>query len=123
METFFRKNLRNELDYRLLTVKELSAATGIPKPTLDCYLGVRASMPPADIAVKLAKFLGVSVEYLVTGKDSSFVQDFTPYKDIIAEVSKLSPDAWAELKPLLLAQIHEKQKQEQKKNKEQFFAG
>lgn len=111
------------MDYRLLTVKELSAATGIPKPTLDCYLGVRASMPPADIAVKLSKFLGVSVEYLVTGKDSSGTQDFVPYRELIAEVSKLSPEGWAELKPLLLAQIHEKQKQEQKKNKEQFFAG
>jgi len=36
---------------------------------LDCYLGVRASMPPADIAIKIANALGVTVEYLVTGKE------------------------------------------------------
>jgi transcriptional regulator with XRE-family HTH domain len=67
MGTEFKKNLRLELDYLDLTVKELSAKTGIAKGTLDCYLGVRASMPPADIAVKIANALGVSVEYLVTG--------------------------------------------------------
>ncbi|MDR1420672.1 MAG: helix-turn-helix domain-containing protein [Treponema sp.] len=68
-ETNFRKTLREELDYLDLTVKELSARTGIAKGTLDCYLGSRSSMPPADIAVKIAKALGVTVEYLVTGKD------------------------------------------------------
>jgi len=67
METKFKKNLRSELDYLDLTVKELSAKTGIAKGTLDDYLGVRASMPPADIACKIAAALGVSVEYLVTG--------------------------------------------------------
>ena len=70
METKFKKNLRSELDYIDLTVKELSAKTGIAKGTLDDYLGVRASMPPADIACKIAAVLGVSVEYLVTGKET-----------------------------------------------------
>jgi len=65
----FKANLRNELDYVGLTVKELSAKTGIAKGTLDCYLGARASIPPADIAVKIAKALGVSVEYLITGQE------------------------------------------------------
>jgi transcriptional regulator with XRE-family HTH domain len=69
MGTEFKKNLRAELDYLDWTVKELSAKTGIAKRTLDCYLGARASMPPADAAVKIAGVLGVSVEYLVTGKE------------------------------------------------------
>ncbi|GHU46517.1 transcriptional regulator [Spirochaetia bacterium] len=69
METGFKQNLRAELDYCDLTVKELSAKTGIAKGTLDCYLGARASIPPADIAVKIANVLGVTVEYLVTGKE------------------------------------------------------
>ncbi|MDR1106223.1 MAG: helix-turn-helix domain-containing protein [Treponema sp.] len=69
MKTNFKKTLRAELDYLDLTVKELSARTGIAKGTLDCYLGARASMPPADIAVKIAKALRVSVEYLVTGEN------------------------------------------------------
>jgi transcriptional regulator with XRE-family HTH domain len=70
MENDFRKNLRDELDYFDLTVKELSVKTTIPKGTLDSYLGDRASMPPADIAVKIAQVLGVSVEYLVTGQEN-----------------------------------------------------
>jgi transcriptional regulator with XRE-family HTH domain len=68
MKSDFKTNLRAELDYHGLTVKELSAKTGIAKGTLDCYLGARASMPPADIATKIAASLEVSVEYLVTGK-------------------------------------------------------
>lgn len=61
--------MRTELDYIGLTVKELSAKTGIAKGTLDCYLGARASMPPADIAVKIANAIGVTVEYLITGQE------------------------------------------------------
>ena len=70
MKGNFKVNLRAELDYQGLTVKELSAKTGIPKGTLDCYLGVRASIPPADIAVKIAMALDVTVEYLFTGKEN-----------------------------------------------------
>ena len=69
MNDDFKTNLRDELDYLDLTVKELSEKTGIAKGTLDCYLGVSASMPPADIAVKIANALDVSVEYLVTGQE------------------------------------------------------
>ena len=70
MNSSFRENLRAELDYHGLTVKELSAKTGIAKGTLDCYLGVRSSIPPADIAIKIANALGVTVEYLVTRSES-----------------------------------------------------
>ena len=69
MKEDFRTNLRAELDYLDLTVKELSDRTGIAKGTLDCYLGVRASMPPADIAAKIAAALGVTVEYLLNGQE------------------------------------------------------
>jgi len=68
MEADFRTNLRAELDFLGLTVKELSTKTGIAQGTLNCYLGARASMPPADIAVKIAGALGVTVEFLITGQ-------------------------------------------------------
>ena len=67
--TNFKENLRAALNSRGLTVKELSAMTGISKGTLDCYLGARASMPPASVAVKIAGLLGLSVEYLVSGRE------------------------------------------------------
>ena len=66
----FRENLRDELNFQGMTVKELSSKTGIIKGTLDNYLGVRESIPPADIAVKIANALNVSVEFLVTGKEN-----------------------------------------------------
>ena len=65
----FRENLRKELDYQGMIVKELSAKTGIPVATLDCYLGTRATMPSVEAAVKIAKALQVSVEYLVIGEN------------------------------------------------------
>jgi len=71
----FKDNLRDELNYQGITVKELSLKTGIPKPTLSCYLSARNTMPPADIAVKIAQKLGVSVEYLVTGNDEKNAVD------------------------------------------------
>jgi len=66
----FRENLKSELLYQDMMVKELSAKTGISRHTLDNYLNVRENMPTADIAVKIAKVLGVTVEYLVTGEEN-----------------------------------------------------
>jgi transcriptional regulator with XRE-family HTH domain len=51
-------------------VKELATATGISRHTLDNYLNTRKRMPTADVAVKIAQALGVSVEYLVTGEEN-----------------------------------------------------
>lgn len=67
----FRENLKAELLYQGILVKELSAKTGISKRTLDNYLREKGSMPPADYAVLIAKALNTSVEYLVTGETSS----------------------------------------------------
>ena len=65
----FKENLKSELTYQNMLVKELSAQSGISKPTLDNYLCARGYMPSADAAVKIARALGVSVEYLVTGEE------------------------------------------------------
>ena len=63
--------MREELDYQGLTVKELAAKSEVAKGAIDSYLGKQASMPPADTASKIANALGVTVEYLLNGKDSS----------------------------------------------------
>jgi transcriptional regulator with XRE-family HTH domain len=71
MERNFRKILRDELDYQGLTVKELAIKSSVAKGAIDSYLGKQASMPPADVAVRIAASLGVTVEYLVNGQDES----------------------------------------------------
>jgi transcriptional regulator with XRE-family HTH domain len=67
MKWIFRKTLREELDYQGLTVKELALKSEVAKGALDSYLGKQASMPPADVAVRIAATLGVTVEYLING--------------------------------------------------------
>jgi transcriptional regulator with XRE-family HTH domain len=66
----FKENLKSELAYQDMMVKELASLTGISKHTLDNYLSVRGYMPSADVAVKIAGALGVTVEFLVTGDEN-----------------------------------------------------
>jgi len=65
----FNENLKFELAYSGMLVKELAAKSGVSKYSLDNYLNSRGQMPSADVAVKIAQALGVSVEYLVTGEE------------------------------------------------------
>jgi transcriptional regulator with XRE-family HTH domain len=65
----FKENLKAELTYSGMMVKELSAITGIKKHTLDNYLNTHNSIPSAEAAVRIAQALGVTVEYLVTGNE------------------------------------------------------
>ncbi len=67
----FRENLKEELKYQGILVKELAAKSGIPKGTIDHYLAENNTAPIAENAVKIAQALNVTVEYLVTGKNST----------------------------------------------------
>ena len=67
----FRENLKSELVYSGMLVKELAARSGVNKYSIDNYLNKRGQMPSVEAAVKIAHALGVSVEYLVTGKENS----------------------------------------------------
>jgi transcriptional regulator with XRE-family HTH domain len=71
----FGENLKQELTYTGMLKKELAAVSGVHKRAIDTYVRTKSSMPPADAAVKIAKALGVTVEYLVTGKESSIKND------------------------------------------------
>ena len=70
----FKENLKSELQYKDMMVKELALKTGISRHTIDNYLNVRSHTPTIEAAVKIAKALDVSVEFLVTGAE--------PIKDI-----------------------------------------
>ena len=66
----FRENLKEQLNFTGMYTKELAALSGVKKQTIDSYLKVNSCMPSADAAVAMARALGVSVEYLVTGKET-----------------------------------------------------
>lgn len=94
----FRENLKAELTYQGILVKELSAKTGISKRTLDNYLREKGSMPPADFAVLIAKALNTSVEYLVTGETSSNSDSqLKKYLLLFSQLSKSDQDFFIRL--------------------------
>lgn len=94
----FRENLKAELTYQGILVKELSAKTGISKRTLDNYLREKGSMPPADYAVLIAKALNTSVEYLVTGETfSNSDSQLKKYLLLFSQLSKSDQDFFIRL--------------------------
>lgn len=66
----FSDRVREEIEFMGISQKELAYKANVKKRALDMYLGNRESMPPADVAVRLAKALNVTVEYLVTGENA-----------------------------------------------------
>ncbi|WP_294431759.1 helix-turn-helix domain-containing protein [uncultured Treponema sp.] len=65
----FKDRLVEEMNYQGISNKEFASKLEINIGTLGMYL-YRGSIPSADIAVKMAKLLNTSVEYLVSGRDS-----------------------------------------------------
>jgi len=90
----FRENLKLELSYQDLMVKELAALTGVSRHTLENYLNLRERIPTADVAVKIAKALGVSVEYLVTGEESQPDNSYLKpeFRELIKDLKLLSKE-------------------------------
>lgn len=67
----FKERLREEIEYHGFLVKEISAAVGISNSTFLSYIDSRGVLPNVNTAVKIAKYLDVSVEYLVDGDKNS----------------------------------------------------
>jgi len=82
----FRENLKAQLEYSGMLVKELAARSGVKKKTLDSYLGARSYTPSVDSAICIAKALGVTVEYLVTGTDNKKERPFSSLNSDIQEI-------------------------------------
>lgn len=90
METFADR-LREEMEYLGITRKELAFNADVKIRALDMYLGTQGSMPPADVAVRLAKALNVTVEYLVTGVKNNTHQK--PAASLLEQnLAKVSPN-------------------------------
>jgi len=66
----FKDNLREAINFSGLEQKELAYKAKINLRNIENYLRENAAIPSADKAVQIAKVLGVTVEYLVTGSDT-----------------------------------------------------
>ncbi|MCL2197056.1 MAG: helix-turn-helix domain-containing protein [Treponema sp.] len=109
--TDFSKRLRSEIEYIGLSRKEFAAKTDIKIRALDTYLGPNPSMPPADTAVKIAAALGVSVEYLVTGKEYQQKTDISKYlqfKDLLDDLAVLPEETLGIIKAVVKGFAKEK---------------
>jgi transcriptional regulator with XRE-family HTH domain len=67
---FFWKTVKKEVDRQNTSFEYLYRKTGIPKGTFSSWKS-RDIIPRADEAYKIAGALGVSIEYLLTGRDGT----------------------------------------------------
>ena len=106
----FWENVDEELEYRGMTRKALATECGFSLVNIGNGIKLGSS-PSADTAVKIAKVLGVTVEYLVSGSDSpdakasqkklnEELELFRKYRPLVEKINNLSPKAQEALSTL-----------------------
>ncbi len=85
----FWTNVKEELEYNLITQKELASAIGISYNTLQSWI-TKDRLPDAEQALKIAKQLNTSIEYLVTGKNEEQKGIKTNLQNMIPKLNRLS---------------------------------
>lgn len=103
----FKERLREEIEYKGMLIKEIATLAGVNNNTFLSYVDARGSLPNVETAVKIAKVLGVSVEYLVTGEDSEIQHDskYTDIQDIIKDLSNLDKSQVLTIKKMIHALV------------------
>ena len=87
----FNENLKEAMYCKNITTIQLAALTDINSGTISNYLKTKGSMPPADKALKLAKALDVSVDFLVNGFDTkteSSIQQKSPFSIEVFKIAQ-----------------------------------
>lgn len=64
----FWKNVRSQLDFKDISQKELASSINVSYNTLQSWIN-RDRLPDVENAVKIAKVLNTSVEFLTLGTD------------------------------------------------------
>ena len=87
----FRTRLREEIEFNGRVDKEVAAKAKISKRAIDSYVGSQGCIPAADVAVRLAKVLNTTVEYLVTGSNTTiFNNNEVKINNIISKLKHFS---------------------------------
>ena len=93
----FMDRVESILKEKRLTQKELAEDLGLRRPTLSDWKK-NGAVPAADICLRIAEYLGVSVEWLVTGKESALTSE---EKTLLKQWKILTPDQKDTLRTLL----------------------
>ena len=101
----FKDRLREEIEYKGILIKEISAEIGISNNTFLSYINSRNVMPNVETAVKIAKVLNVSGEYLVTGEDSLHTEKNKHLRDLIKDLSNIDEKTLLVLKTMIHALV------------------
>lgn len=110
----FWERVDEELEYKGMNRKTLATEVGFNLGNIGKGIQLGSS-PSADTAVKIARVLNVSVEYLVTGQDSSFkkenldLQKYRKYSSFISQLDNL-PENQKELVKTMVAKMKEWEK-------------
>ena len=75
----------------------LAEVLGIKPQNISAW-SARGTVPAADICLRIAEYLGVSVEWLITGKESSLTSE---EKTLLKQWKILTPDQKDTLRTLL----------------------
>ena len=88
----FWERVDKELEFLGKTRKSLALEVGFNLGNIGKGIKL-GSTPSAETAVKIAQVLGVSVEYLVNGVDSSFPKTLKPeVAEIVEEINHLEKE-------------------------------
>lgn len=88
----FWNHVKEELEYKGMSQKELAFITKISYNTFQSWM-TKDRLPDAADSVKIAKVLGVSVEYLVTGTENVQIKQTNSEIDsFFRDIKHLSSD-------------------------------
>ncbi|HAH62308.1 MAG TPA: XRE family transcriptional regulator [Treponema sp.] len=107
-----KTRLRNIIKFKGLLMKQVARCAGVKESTFLSYVDARGRIPPADVAVRIANSLGVSVEYLVTGADTheaeaeNFYRKYKRYEDILRAFDKVPESLYNPAKTSVLMTLY-----------------
>lgn len=103
----FLKRVLEELDFLNTSKADLARFLNVRKSTVYSWFE-RDTIPAADTALRIADFLNVSLEYLVTGKKDESKKSKTELSDFEKNLLKESADLLPEDKVELMSYIEMK---------------
>lgn len=108
----FSERLKQSIEDSGLTLKELALKAGINKRTLENYVGSRQRIPTIEVGFRLAKALGVSVEYLVTGEktvsniaEKEFYVNYSKFEKYLRALNTIPKNIYENYEPVYISEV------------------